>query len=727
MTIAALLLFGVVATSPLHFPDVAPDDRPAFSRAVADLAVQALPQAADDETRFRLELGAGRYADAVRFDPLPASPRLALFAKAKAIEAGEHVPYDRALARAFDETFSKLDDRAAFEAGWSLGARAAAFEPALARALERVRVQPAVSLDDALELVKTWTTMEALDSFAPTLAALIAADDAKRYLIDDVIITTREGAHLAATVVRKRSGPPRLTGILVFTIYTDPSFNLRFAKEAALRGYAGVLADARGKRTSPDAIVPWEVEAKDTYGVIDWIAKQPWSDGRVGMHGLSYSGFAQWAAAKKLHPALKTIVPAGASFPGYGLPMQNNVIQTANYAWPFYVTDSKLLDDATYHDDDRWSKLLRTWYRSGRPLREIDAIDGTPNPVFQKQMRHPSFDRYWQAMQPWDGDFARIKIPVLTLTGYFDPANSAAVNYLVEHVKHDPRANHYLVVGPYSHTGSVAARKDAVVNGYTIDPVADVDGVALVYQWFDHVFRGGPMPALIQDKINYEVMGANVWRHAPSIAAMASRPLTLYTSSERKDGRYRLTSARSFSAGAVDQTVDLADRSTENNLYPIAAYADRIDDPSYLTFVSDPFDEPVSIDGMIQGEITATIDKRDFDFTWALYEATPDGKFFNLSYYVGRASYTREMTKRRLLTPGQATALPFTRTPIVSRRLARGSRLVLLLTVNKNSFAQVNCGTGKDVSDESIADAKSPLHVTWHDGSWIKVPLRSGP
>ena len=68
--------------------------------------------------------------------------------------------------------------------------------------------------------------------------------------------------------------------------------------------------------------------------------------------------------------------------------------------------------------------------------------------------------------------------------------------------------------------------------------------------------------------------------------------------------------------------------------------------------------------------------------------------------------------------------MPFSRTAIVSRQLSKGSRLLLLLTVNKNEFAQVNYGTGKDVSDETIADAKEPLHVEWHNSSFISIPLR---
>jgi hypothetical protein len=59
----------------------------------------------------------------------------------------------------------------------------------------------------------------------------------------------------------------------------------------------------------------------------------------------------------------------------------------------------------------------------------------------------------------------------------------------------------------------------------------------------------------------------------------------------------------------------------------------------------------------------------------------------------------------------------------MSRQLSKGSRLVLLLTVNKNPWAQVNYGTGKDPSDESIADAKEPLEVPWQNDSYLNLPL----
>ena len=229
----------------------------------------------------------------------------------------------------------------------------------------------------------------------------------------------------------------------------------------------------------------------------------------------------------------------------------------------------------------------------------------------------------------------------------------------------------------------------------------------------------------MKDRINYQVMGANEWRHAPSVAKMADRTLRLYLTDQQVGQRYDLSARKPDGAGFVRQTVDFSDRKTQNSLYPFSAYLQKPDGPTRIAYVSEPFAEPVSVDGLVSGKLNVTIDKKDFDFSWALYEAMPDDRYFKLTWYLGRASHAEDPTTRKLLTPGKPASLPFSRTSLVSRQLSKGSRLLLLLTVNKNAAAQVNYGTGKDVSDESIEDAKQPLHVQWHNGSFIDVPLRS--
>jgi uncharacterized protein len=541
---------------------------------------------------------------------------------------------------------------------------------------------------------------------------------------ENVLIKTRSGATLSAVIARSKRATERQPAAVYWHIYTDLSVSRQQAKVGAAHGYVGIAVDTRGKRLSPDEIVPYETEVKDTPEVIDWIARQPWSDGQVGMYGGSYTGLVQWSATKHLHPALKTIVPYVAAMHGLGLPMENNVFLNANYGWSFYVTNNKYLDEKTYADPQRLQSLNQRWYASGRPYREIDQVDGTPNRFLQRWLAHPAFDAYWQALTPYKEDYARIGIPILSITGYYDDAQISALHYFREHYKYNPKANHYLLIGPYDHFGAQGRRKDAVLRGYSIDPVAQFDTEQITFQWFDHIMRGGPKPAMLKDKVNYEVMGANTWRHAPSLAQLNGEHVTFYLTDARAGEHYRLAMTKPTQAGALEQLVDFADRKTSNNdYYPAPIIGTKPDLSNGYTFISEPFEEIVSVDGTLEGVIRATINKRDMDIGIVLYEVLPDGRLFHLTYYLGRASFAEDMSVRKLLVPGEATSIPFERTRMVSRQLSKGSRLLVTLNVNKNQHAQINYGTGRDVSDESIADAKEPLRVQWHNDSYVRVPI----
>ncbi len=171
--------------------------------------------------------------------------------------------------------------------------------------------------------------------------------------------------------------------------------------------------------------------------------------------------------------------------------------------------------------------------------------------------------------------------------------------------------------------------------------------------------------------------------------------------------------------------MDFADRKTTNNndYYPAPIVVKKLDLSNGFSFISEPFDEPVSIDGTFLGEIKASINKKDMDIGVALYEVMPNGELFHLSYFLGRASYARDMSVRKLLTPDKVESIPFDKTRMVSRRLSKGSRLLVTLNVNKNPYAQINYGTGKDVSDEDINDAKIPLQIKWRNDSYVKIPI----
>jgi putative CocE/NonD family hydrolase len=751
-TLAAcvVLLMGapmkLAAAQPASIPFSAPANEQALDAAITPLARQvlaanpAIGPEQDPSTLYLIDVAAGDYIAAERSlemirqqydglaDPDPTLVLLHMMVEALRTSTETHTTFDAAFASAFRRLYLPLDNKAAAGADyWTEvmywhGTDTATARTRLEADLAALKGKTAIPQPQAISLVRDYELYREQRDIRPLMERLVSEDDARRYLVSDVLIKARDGASLSAYIARPRNGAAREPAALFFTIYSAPVGNRVYAKYAAAHGYVGVIADSRGKRLSRDEIRPLETETVDTGSVIDWISKQSWSDGQVGMWGGSYSGFAQWAALKHRHPALKTIVPSVANLPGDGLPMEHNVFLTANYAWNFYVTDNRYVDEVLYHDDRRWNDLPLKWFASGRPYREIDAVDGEPNPLLQRQLKHPSYDAYWQAMVPYKNEFAGIDIPILEISGY-SGSDSVSDYFLPEHERYNPRAEHYLVIGPYGHRSSQSIFKSPVLDGYPIDPIAQLDTPALTFEWFDHVMKGKPKPALLKDRINFEVMGANLWRHAPSIERMSEKTLKLYLTDTTVDGGHRLSRTRPKRPAFVVQNVDFADRASINNLYPAARLSDRLDTAGALSFISDPIAEPLSVNGQISGQIKAMINKRDMDFSVAIYEVTPSGCYFNLAYYLGRASYAWDMSRRRLLTPGKIETIPFSRTGIVSHQLSRGSRLLVLLTVNKNPFAQVNYGTGKDVSDESITDAKEPLKVRWYNDSTITVPV----
>jgi hypothetical protein len=126
---------------------------------------------------------------------------------------------------------------------------------------------------------------------------------------------------------------------------------------------------------------------------------------------------------------------------------------------------------------------------------------------------------------------------------------------------------------------------------------------------------------------------------------------------------------------------------------------------------------------LLAGRLEFVTNKRDFDFTVQPYALSPQGKYTALPPYWSRASYVDDATNRHLLTSGKRQTLSFTSRRLMSHRAEPGSRLVVVLSVIKEQGRQINYGTGKDVSDESSADAGEPLTIEWRGGSFIDMPV----
>ena len=743
------LCAALIAASPawgsapeLDFRPPASVGDPGTPAVMRDLAERLLPVYQDlDSDRYlanlsALQLVAGNYAAASesrqalrerrrRADagrPVSRSVIYDIYAFAKANETDSKVPFAQAFTKAYRDLVPRLSDLDAYSLTKWFETPLPVLRDNLQKAFDQQRANDRISQSDAVQLVWTYLAYDAFRTFGPLVDLLDAADDRARYSADnEILIKTADGGTISAVLIRPNGPAKPLPALLQFTF--DDSQN--YAKECAAHGYVGVVAYPRGNGKSGDEVLPFQKDGEDARAVIEWIAKQPWSDGRVGMYGEGYGAFAAWAATKRLPPALKAIATSAASAPGIDIPMTGNIFQNSAYRWSLCATNSKASVEDSCSDDDQWRALDQKWYRSGRRYRDLGRTHGEPNPIFIRWLNHPSYDLYWQKMIPYREQFAHIGIPVLTMTGYYAASEAGDLYYFTQHTRYDRHADHTLVIGPYD-DGTLERGITPALHGYQLDSAASVDLHELRYQWFDHVLKGAAPPPLLTDHVNYEVMGANDWQHAASIDAMASGSLRLFFGSTTAGGIYPLTQRKPAHPAAVRQTVSLSDRSDAGWMPPTELISKSLAVQNGMMFESEPLPKATEVSGLFSGRLDFTVNKMDMDLNITLYEHLAQGDYVRLfgPRYEFRASYARDRVHRHLLEAGVRQVLAFKSEQMTSRQLQAGSRLVMVLAVTKRPDREINYGTGNDVSEESIADGKVPIKIRWFGDSYIDIPIR---
>ena len=580
-----------------------------------------------------------------------------------------------------------------------------------------------VEIQTAIKLCKEYNWFKVAEKSYHFAHVYLKEFDTENFTIkDSILIKTKSNNNISIRVILNNKIKKPESTIIVNSIYADED-DINDAKVKASDGYNCVYIYTRGKNLSDDKIEPFEHEQEDINEVIDWIVKQAWSNGKVGMVGGSYLGFSQWAATKKLHPALKTIIPqAPVGIGTMDFPMNNNVFQSYFLRWLNYVMNNKTMDTKSFRDVKKWNSVYKQWYESGLPFNKLDSISGNRNEIFQRWIKHPSYDEFWKSMVPYKKEFSKINIPVLTITGYYDSDQLGALYYFRNHHRYNKNANHYLIIGPYDHSGAQGNVKDELL-GYKIDEVAKIDLDKICMDWFDYILKGKSKPSILKDKINYQVMGTNQWKQTSSIDIFDKHQLKFYL--QKQNNKYVLSQSNLKKSDFTKLNIDFKDRSDADELIKqdFKIIETAIYDNNSLIFSTETFEKAFEFTGNFNGNLQVSINKKDVDLNIKLYELQPDGKYFLLSSYVGRASYSKNAERRVLLIPNKKSNILIENNEFVSKIIEKGSKLVAVIGVNKSPFFEINYGSGKEVSKESIEDAKEPLEIKFFNDSYLEIPI----
>lgn len=550
-----------------------------------------------------------------------------------------------------------------------------------------------------------------------------------------VRIPMADGTELNATVYRpKNSEGKPLPSIVTITPYISDRYHPD-AQYFARNGFAFLIVDTRGRGNSEGAFRALGIEdGTDGRDVVEWIARQPWSDGNVMMRGGSYGGYNQWATARYFPKGLKSIVPIASPFHGIDFPMNYNVAYPYSIRW-LTLTSGVTPQGRTFGDGDFWNRKFLEYHQSGRPFTDLDEIVGVANPQFDEWLSHPVQDAYWLARVP-DGDaFSRFDLPILTITGYYDGDQPGAMEYYRRHMElgnDKGKANHYLVIGPWNHSGTRIPVQE--FGGLKFGDAMMFDAFALDRDWYNWTLGKGSRPEFIKDRVNWFVAGANTWKSAPSLSQISTQMLEFFLHS---DGSAQSVFHSGVLADTLNEATDvdhytydpLDTRKAEvvpSDEYIIDQTEVVMTDGDGLIYHSAPFAEPTEITGYIQFDTWLETDVPDTDVNATLYEILADGTSIALTGQTLRLRHRDSLAEERLMTPGTIEHVVFDNFYFFSRQIAEGSRLRLFVRPANGLAQQRHYNGSGPVAHQSAADAKTAvvrLHLGGETPTRLTLPI----
>ena len=540
-----------------------------------------------------------------------------------------------------------------------------------------------------------------------------------------VRVPMRDGVRLETNVFHP-PGAGRYPVILLRTPYgKGRDFNPSY-QSFVDHGYAVVIQDVRGRYGSEGVFEPLEQEGPDGYDTLDWIARQPWSDGKVGMIGGSYLGIAQWKLAVLNNPHLKAIFPTVSGFddyldrfysPGGAAKLGHRLLWLSeNLAAPGFIKPPF---------------SVYTWHL---PLRTADvAATGRMQPLYQKALDHPVYDSFWRNMSV-RAHLDQVRIPVFAVGGWYDNYVESDLEAFAElRRRGKPNTEHRIMIGPWAHNMSSKLDED-----FGNDAAAPIRSYQI--EWFDRWLKGAAddepqykpstwhhtRSEMDQAPVHIFVMGIDRWRDEQDWPLARARFTPLYLASKGSanslagDGKLdwkppRKDKADQFVYDPRNPTPTIGGAvCCDPKIFPWGPEDQRPVErrPDVLVYSSEPLKQELEVTGNIRVVLYASTDGPDTDFTAKLVDVAPDGKANNLTDGILRARYRNSLEKPELLHAGEVYKLTID-AGVTSNVFLPGHRIRLEIASSNFPRFDRNTNTGGTIASETVT---RKAHQTVHHG-----------
>jgi uncharacterized protein len=475
----------------------------------------------------------------------------------------------------------------------------------------------------------------------------------------------RDGVALKVDIFRPKA-EGRFPAILQITPYNKNGQAAR-ARKFAAHGFVVVNVDSRGRFESGGDWDPFTPEHKtDGYDMVEWVAAQPWCNGKLGMYGLSYMGWTQWWTAAEAPPALKAIVPEVAPPDHfYNCPYQNGIFVCWMMDWAGNMS-ARLPHSAGPGGYGGFAEGREEAY-SKLPYIDFEKTRNyLPNEWWRKWiLQNTAEGEYWKdiAYQTPES-FGRITVPSLAITGWFDADfPGAPMNYLAmkEHGGSPAARRPRMVIGPWEHI----INRHQVAAGVDFGPDSIIDWDGYIIRWFDYHLKGIENGVLDDPPVHVFVMGRNAWRTAEDWPL----PHTQFTKYYFHSGGKANGSGGDGSLSTQAPGEEPSDHYTYDPLDPTPspAFANgHIDGPrdvqesgarkDALVYDTPVLTEDVEVVGPITARLFAATSGHDTDWMVRIVDVHPDGRALFLGEGVMRARH-RDPANHGAFNPNKLSTL----------------------------------------------------------------------
>ncbi|HVW67331.1 MAG TPA: CocE/NonD family hydrolase [Steroidobacteraceae bacterium] len=580
----------------------------------------------------------------------------------------------------------------------------------------------------------------------------------------NVMVPMRDGIHLATDIYAPiGAGAGLLPTILVRTPYDrrevdSPDIKKRWL-EFVSHGYAVVVQSMRGRYQSEGRFKPGRNVRSDADDTVSWIVQQRWSNGKIGSYGCSYPGDNQLALAATRNPHLLAAIPMAATTGLYtrGRPWEafdGGVFELSETAGWFARYGSEIVYGPPAGVERRaWfnsraaalfeqvpERYPPGYFAHLADLPVVDIMDnaGAPPTDYRTFVTHSPDSEYWYGLD-WVTAKDRFSTPMLIMDSWYDYGVAEALqlwslvrsNATPSSVADDV----FLVIAPTTHcVYQNAQAHDHWMAGTRDLGEAGLDFVDLQQRWFDRFIKSEDNGVTHMPRVQYFLMGKNVWRGTNDwpVPGTSFRRMYLHSAghansrlgdgtlswqaagSEPRDeftydpanpvptlGGQACCTGTETGAGAFDQ------RSVENR-------------HDVLVYTSEPLEAGIEVTGPIRVLLCVASSVKDTDFMVKLVDVYPDGRAFNVQEGALRMRYRSGLDRQESMEPEKIYPVEID-LHATANWFGPGHRVQLDVTSSDFPRFERNLNTGGKNWDEKnwivarstvIHDARHPSYVT---------------